>query len=98
MALALGSILLWLLKRLWQVVRLALCALLVLIEPVLRATLIPIAYLSFIMAMIFGFFLSDPRFPKWGMLAFSIGTLWLYWLFVGLMSLFMRTPRGRDGS
>jgi hypothetical protein len=32
------------------------------------------------------------------MLAFSIGTLWLYWLFVGLMSLFMRTPRGRDGS
>ena len=98
MALTLGSILLWLLKRLWQVVRLALCALLVLIEPLLRATLIPIAYLSFIMAMIFGFFLSDPRFPKWGMLAFSIGTLWLYWLFVGLMSLFMRTPRGRDGS
>ena len=38
------------------------------------------------------FLIGDPHFPKWGMLAFSIGTMWLYWLFLGLMSLFVRLP------
>lgn len=79
-----------------QVVRIACCALLVLIEPVLRATLVPIAYLGFLVTLVFGFLIGDPRFPRWGMLAFSVGTLMLYWLFLGLMSLFMTLPADHD--
>ena len=78
-----------------QVVRIACCALLVLIEPVLRATLVPIAYFGFLVTLVFGFLIGDPRFPRWGMLAFSVGTLMLYWLFLGLMSLFL--PVDHDG-
>jgi heme/copper-type cytochrome/quinol oxidase subunit 4 len=79
-----------------QVVRIACCALLVLIEPVLRATLVPIAFLGFLVTLVFGFLIGDPRFPRWGMLAFSVGTLMLYWLFLGLMSLFMTLPADHD--
>ncbi|RZL85515.1 MAG: hypothetical protein EOP82_32510 [Variovorax sp.] len=80
----------------WQVVRLTCCALLILMEPLLRATLVPIAFLSFVVTLIFGFLIGDPRFPRWGMLAFSVGTLMLYWLFLGLMSLFMTLPPAHD--
>ena len=80
----------------WQVVRLACCALLILMEPLLRAILVPIAFLSFVVTLIFGFLIGDPRFPRWGMLAFSVGTLMLYWLFLCLMSLFMSLPPSHD--
>jgi len=80
----------------WQAVRLTCCAVLILLEPLLRATLVPIAFLSFIVTLIFGFLIGDPRFPRWGMLAFSIGTLMLYWLFLALMSLFMTLPPSHD--
>ena len=80
----------------WQVVRLTICAVLILMEPLLRATLVPIAFLSFVVTLIFGFLIGDPRFPRWGMLAFSVGTLMLYWLFLGVMSLFMTLPRSHD--
>jgi hypothetical protein len=80
----------------WQAVRLTCCAVLILMEPLLRATLVPIAFLSFVVTLFFGFLIGDPRFPRWGMLAFSIGTLMLYWLFLGLMSLFMTLPPSHD--
>ncbi|MDM0058981.1 hypothetical protein [Variovorax fucosicus] len=80
----------------WQVVRLTICAVLILTEPLLRATLVPIAFLSFVVTLIFGFLIGDPRFPRWGMLAFSVGTLMLYWLFLGVMSIFMTLPRSHD--
>ena len=80
----------------WQLVRIAICALLVLLEPVLRATLVPIAFLGFLVTLIFGFLIGDPRFPRWGMLAFSVGSLMLYWLYLGLMSLFMTLPSDHD--
>lgn len=76
----------------WQVVRIACCAVLVLTEPILRAILLPIAFLGFLVTLIFGFLIGDPRFPRWGMLGFSVGALVLYWLFLGLMSLFMTLP------
>lgn len=90
----------WLVGRmltcaLW-LLRLAVCTLLVLTEPLLRVTLVPLAFLSFIVTLIFGFLIGDPRFPKCGMLAFSFGALWIYWLFLGLMALFMRMPRDHD--
>ena len=80
----------------WQIVRITCCAALVLIEPILRATLVPIAFLGFLVTLIFGFLIGDPRFPRWGMLAFSLGALMLYWLFLGLMSLFMTLPPDHD--
>lgn len=80
----------------WEVVRMAICALLVLLEPVLRAILVPLAFLGFLVTLIFGFLIADPRFPRWGMLAFSVGSLMLYWLYLGLMSLFMTLPSGHD--
>ena len=80
----------------WATMRIVLCTLFVLVEPIVRMILVPVAYLSFAVTVIFGFVIGDPRFPKWGMLAFSFGALWLYWLFVGLMSLFMRVPHGQD--
>lgn len=76
----------------WQAVRLTCCAVLILMEPILRATLIPIAFLSFMVTLLFGFLIGDPRFPRRGMLAFSVGTLMVYWMYLGLMSLFMTLP------
>ena len=68
-----------------------------LIEPVPRAIPVPIAYLGFFVTLIFGFLIADPRFPRWAMLGFSVGALMLYWLFLGLMSLFMTLPADHDG-
>lgn len=76
----------------WPVVRLALCSVLVLMEPLVRIVLVPIAFLGFLVTLVFGFLVGDPTFPKWGMLAFSVASLWLYWLFLGLMVLLMRLP------
>ena len=90
----------WVLRALlivvWQAVRLTCCAVLIMLEPLLRATLVPIAFLSFVVTLIFGFLIGDPRFPRWGMLAFSIGTMMLYWLFLAVMSLFMTLPPSHD--
>jgi hypothetical protein len=80
----------------WQVVRIAICAVLVLLEPVMRAILVPLAFLGFVVTLIFGFLIADPRFPRWGMLAFSVGSLMLYWLYLGLMSVFMTLPPAHD--
>lgn len=80
----------------WQAVRLTCCAILILLEPIVSAILVPLAFLSFLVTMIFGFLIGDPRFPRWGMLAFSVGSLMLYWLFLGVMSLFMTLPPTHD--
>ena len=80
----------------WRLCRVALCALLMLMEPVVRIVLVPIAYMSFLVTLIFGFMIGDARFPKWGMLAFSVGALCLYWLFLGLLALLVGGFRGRD--
>lgn len=79
----------------WHAVRVVICALLVLFEPLLRIVLVPIAFLGFVVTLIFGFMIDAPHFPKWGMLAFSVGALLLYWLYLGVMGLFMRLPRDR---
>jgi heme/copper-type cytochrome/quinol oxidase subunit 4 len=91
-----GSVLTFLLLASWQIVRVCICALLVLIEPLLRITLVPLAFLGFVVTLIFGFMMGSPGFPRWGMLAFSVGLILVYWLFLGLMSLFMRLPPDHD--
>lgn len=87
-----GKSLWWLVFAAWQVLRCAICAVLVLGEPVMRAVLVPVAFLGFLVTLIFGFLIGDPRFPRWGMLAFSVGALVLYWIYLWVMSLFMSLP------
>lgn len=92
----LGSVFRMALHAGWQVIRVAICALLVLLEPFVRMVLVSLAFLAFVLTLIVGFWMGDPRFPKWGMLAFSVGAVMLYWLFLGLMSMFMELPRDVD--
>jgi hypothetical protein len=91
-----GSALKFTIYAAWQMVRVVICAVLVLIEPLLRITIVPLAFLSFVMTLIFGFMIGAPNFPKWGMLIFSVSLVLVYWLFLGLMSLFMRLPPDHD--
>lgn len=76
----------------WPLLKLVLCTALMLAEPLVRIILVPIAMLGFLVTLLFGFLIGDADFPKWGMLAFSVGALWLYWLFLGLIRLLMRLP------
>jgi len=57
---------------------------------------VPIAFVGFVVTLVFGFLGEAEGFPKWGMLAFSIGTLWAYWAYLALMVLLTRSSRGRD--
>ena len=59
-------------------------------------TVSPIVWIVLAVTLSFGFLIGDPRFPRWGMLAFSVGALWLYWLFVALLILIVRGPRGTN--
>jgi hypothetical protein len=63
----------------------AVLALLVLFEPFLRLTLLPLAFGCFAMSLLFGLLLHAPGFPTWGMFALSIGLLWVYWLYLAVM-------------
>lgn len=93
---AAGAVLRFLFFVAWQMTRAVICAVLVLVEPVLRLMLMGLAFLSFLVTLLFGFMMHAPNFPKWGMLAFAIGLVLMYWLFLGFMSLFMRLPPYRD--
>lgn len=82
----------WVAAVIVQILRLIVSAVLILAEPVVRAILVPVALLGFLVTLVFGFLIGDPNFPRWGMLAFSVGALVLYWLYLGLVSLFMSLP------
>ncbi|MDN4592064.1 hypothetical protein DBA29_26640 [Xenophilus aerolatus] len=82
----------WAAALIVQILRLIVSAVLILAEPVVRAVLVPVALLGFLVTLVFGFLIGDANFPRWGMLAFSVGALVLYWLYLGLMSLFMSLP------
>jgi hypothetical protein len=84
------------LRLLWGLVRAFVVAVLVLFEPVLRCILVPVAFLSFLVTLVFGVLMQAPNFPVWGMLVFSVAMLWAYWLYVAVLSMFLRGGRGRD--
>ena len=69
----------------WSSSCLVLFATLGLIEPLLRYTLCPIAFLGVAVTLLFGFLLNEPGFPKWAMLAFSVGALLMYWLYLAVL-------------
>lgn len=57
----------------WQAIRLPLFSLLLILEPVVRWVLSWLTLWSFAMAFVWEFAGVDPRFPFWGMIAFSVG-------------------------
>ena len=75
----------WVLVLLWPPVRFIVCTVLVLMEPFVRIILVPLAFASFAVTLVFGFAIGVPNFPKWGMLVFSMVSLWLYWAYLGLI-------------
>jgi hypothetical protein len=55
----------------WQAIRIPLFSLLLIFEPVVRCVLSWLTLWSFAIAFVWEFSGVDPRFPFWGMIAFS---------------------------
>ena len=55
----------------WQAIRLPLFSILLILEPIVRCVLSWIALWGFLIAFVWEFAGVDPRFPFWGMIAFS---------------------------
>jgi predicted permease len=72
--------------------RWSLAALLVLMEPFVRMILMVAAFGCFFVTVVFGFMGHEPRFPKWGMLAFSI------WLRAALLGVLGRDVADDEGA
>jgi hypothetical protein len=75
--------------------RWSLAALMALMEPFVRLVLMGAGLGCFAITVLFGFVGHAPHFPKWGMLAFSIGCVLVYWVFLFVMLLVMGGSRGR---
>lgn len=80
------------LHLLWTLVRIALCAVLALVEPLLRITLVPLAFGGFFVTLL-ALLIGDTRFPVWGMLGMSVALLWLYGVFMLFVGWVMGGPR-----
>ena len=57
----------------WQMVRLPIFALLVVFEPIVRLAFSGFSLLAILTAFLFESSSAAPRFPFWGMIAFSVG-------------------------
>lgn len=66
-----------LLRVTWRVMRLAVFALLVLLEPLVRITLCGLAFLGLLTALFIRLAANRPDFPFWGTLGLSAGCLLL---------------------
>jgi hypothetical protein len=56
----------------WQAIRLPFFSLLLIFEPIVRCVLSWLALWAFLIALVWEFTGADPRFPFWGMIAFSV--------------------------
>jgi hypothetical protein len=84
--LTLGWRVLWIL---WQVVRLPVLAVLLVLEPFVSLILTAFGFLGIVVALILKFSGDLPHFPFWLMMAFSIGALLLlmaYHAFIRILS------------
>lgn len=75
---------------LWQVLRLPVLAVLIVLEPLVSLVLTAFGFLGIVMALILKFSGDAPRFPFWLTVAFSIGALLLLMLYHLLMRIFSR--------
>lgn len=77
---------LWLL---WQIVRLPVLAVLLVLEPLVSLVLAAFGFLGIVVALILKFSGDLPHFPFWTMMAFSIGAvllLMMYHALIGILS------------
>jgi len=83
----LGWSVLWIL---WQVVRLPVLAVLLVLEPFASLILTAFGFLGIVVALILKFSGDLPHFPFWTMMAFSIGALLLLMAYHSLIGIFSR--------
>jgi len=89
------------LRLTWDVVRLPLLTLLVILEPLVQFSLSACALLLTMTALFFRFLVHRPDFPFWGMLALSIGCVWvlaLYYACIRLLGLRVGANPGRPAA
>ena len=75
---------------LWQVVRLPVLAVLIVLEPFISLILTAFGFLGIVVALILKFSGDLPDFPFWLMMAFSIGAILLLMAYHALIGLFSR--------
>jgi hypothetical protein len=75
---------------LWQVVRLPVLAVLIVLEPFVSLFLAGFGFLGIVMALILKFSGDLLHFPFWLMMAFSVGSILLLMAYHTLISLFSR--------
>jgi hypothetical protein len=74
--------------------RAILVALMLLFEPLLRLVVLPLAFGFFLTALLFGVLLHARHFPTWGMLALSVGLMWVYGVYIAVLVWLMGGRRG----
>ena len=79
--------LLWLL---WQVVRLPVLAVLLVLEPLVSLVLTAFGFLGIVVALILKFSGDLPHFPFWLMMAFSVGAILLLMAYHALIGIFAK--------
>lgn len=75
---------------LWQVVRLPVLAVLLVLEPFVSLILTAVGFLGIVVALLLKFSGDLPHFPFWTMMTFSVGALLLLMAYHALMGLFSR--------
>lgn len=75
---------------LWQIVRLPVLAVLIVLEPFVSLILTGFGFLGIVVALILKFSGDLPHFPFWLMMAFSVGSILLLMAYHTLISLFSR--------
>jgi hypothetical protein len=83
----LGWSVLWIL---WQVVRLPVLAVLLVLEPFVSLILTAFGFLGIVVALILKFSGDLPHFPFWLMMAFSVGAILLLMAYHVLIGFFSR--------
>ena len=73
---------------LWQVVRLPVLAVLLVLEPFVNLVLTAFGFLGIVIALILKFSGDLPHFPFWLMMAFSVGAILLLMLYHTLIGIF----------
>ena len=74
---------------LWQIVRLPVLAVLLVLEPFVSLILTAVGFLGIVVAVILKFSGDLPHFPFWEMVGFSVGALLLlmtYHVLIGILS------------
>lgn len=79
-----------LLRLAWDAVRLPIFSLLMIFEPIVRLVFSWLTLLAVLTAFLFEFSGAAPRFPFWGMIAFSVGCALALTGYYALLSLLSR--------